>query len=278
MAESFGSRQQPAASVIRRRKEISDVFDIIDRLNGKRPQPLGAVEVKRIFYWNEQNRFDVTDPRFAKPPSKEELDAEVLMASAQAMPGEGGGAGGDGLPDFMQQRDSFGLKLPDFFGGGQIVFKKRSEFQMFEGRGWISENVYWRAPASREGAPRVRYMIHAILEWASQVPPRSDPNPHITLRNAETQALIDLDITSPLPADASKGARRGAKRPTRLDAKKAATTSSFSRGLGQARKPGAAMVQDDVTFDNLKSEAVKGWLKELAAAAQAALIAEPKGD
>jgi len=203
--------------------------------------------MKRLLYWNDKGHFDVDQGGiFNLKTVRKAMSRKIPLET----PSEEGG-----LPGWMRDRTPFGVRLPAFFGGGRLVFPKLASNVVFEGRGWIADNIYWRAP----DPPRVQYMVHAILEWAGgnhRVP----PTPHITLRNADTQARIDLDTSNPLPAARVQGLE--------------ATRTSFSQGLGVHRDPGASMVRDDPSFDRLRSGDVQAWLGELRDAAQAALYPE----
>jgi len=209
--------------------------------------------MKRILYWNEKDVFD---------RDKEGLNSKSLAKyTTTKFPAEKVDPDEERLPEWMQIRRQFSVDLPTFFGGGRLWFRRHEGSVMFQGRGWISDNIYWRS----KNDPRVRYMIHAILEWPGKRSRTEKPTPHITLRNAETQAKIDLDKISPK-----------ARGEERVRGEMEVTRTSFSQGLGVHRKPGESMVRDDESFDNLRSAEVQKWLSDLVDAAQDALDREYK--
>jgi hypothetical protein len=233
------------SAAIRRSRPRSEIFNVVDQ--NAVLQSVSGAEMKRVLYWNEQGKFDVeSGGRLTVRTFQKWMRTTIPIEEVDVTDEE--------LPDFMSAREEFGFKLPAFFGGGKLTFRKRLENRVFQGNtAWISENAYWRSPTP----PRVQYMIHAILEWAG-IPGTAAPTPHITLRNADTQAIIDLDITHPLPE-------------ARVKAEKEVTRASYAQGLGQPRSPGINMVDDQPTFVNLTSAAVQAWLTGLTAAAQAAV-------
>src|SRR5262249_14564686 len=234
--------------VVQRAREIEQIFSFVD-LNKAALKSVGGAEMRRLLYWNDKGFFDQSKglPLNLKTVKKAMGNAIPEQVDASA------------LPNWMQARTTFAINLPAFFGGGKLWIRKERRSVCFEGRGWISDNCYWRSP---DGS-KIRYMIHAILEWSGKVASVEEPTPHITLRNADTQAKIDLDAMSPLPDEA-----------TRIKSKLEATKSSYSQGLGVDREPGANMKQDEETFKYLTSKAVQDWLGKLANAAQAALLPE----
>lgn len=246
--------QVGAHAPIQRAKTMSAIFDFIDG-NREDLGDVGGAHMLRLMYWNDLGHFDTDKGGILNLKTvRKAMDAKVPLEKEKHEEDE--------IPDFMQVRSRFAINLPEYFGGGKLWFNKRPANVVFEGRGWISENIYWRSPGGGEGrAPRVRYMIHAIIEWNNKTHHLSAPKPHITLRNADTQVKIDLDTTNP-------------KSSSRIEGDMEVTSSSFSQGLKVNREPGGSMRTDHATFADLKSPETQQWLKDLKAAAQEARFAE----
>lgn len=237
-------------------RPVTDILTAIDN-NAAALGTVSGSQTRRLMYWNSMHRFDVA--------TGGNLNAKTLKkAMSKKMPIEEQAVVENALPEFMQIRSEFSADLPAYFGGGKIWFRKRVENNIFQGRAWISDNIYWRSPAVAQAQgvaaiPRVPYMIHAILEWAGQIGAAAEPTPHITLRNAETQVNMDLDTTNPLPHNQS-----------RILAPLEVTRASFSQGLGVNREPGVNMVPNEPVFANLTAQDMQQWLTGLIVSAQAA--------
>ena len=243
------------------------LFPAIERIRQSRD--VDGTQLKRILWANDQGRLAPTVD--GRPGLS--LEARILAVIDTALPAvENAVADPSVLPTFMQVRDEFSLKLPDSLGGGTLSFKKRPMYAIFQGESaWISENVLW-LPKSEVG-PKARLMIHAILNWKLKAPPESEPDPHITLRDAETQAKIDLDTMEPLMSGRPAGS---APVKPRITKKMEATRTSFSRGLGQERSVGAAVGLPDTAKLTLESDEIKTWLKALTKVAQDNLLQQPQ--
>ncbi|MDX1908775.1 MAG: hypothetical protein SF053_17190 [Bacteroidia bacterium] len=236
--------QPTPVPMIQLERKVEDVLNVIDQNKDKDMAlaHVGGTQMRRIIYWNSQGFFD------------NDLSLKKLKDAMQKrVPGELDAPDDTKFPEWMNIRNDFDLDLPFYFGADKIRFRKRPEYVVFNGRGWISENVYWRSEN------KVRYMIHAILEWKTGAE-TGEPEPHITLRNAATQINIDLDRMVPI------------KDNPRIKGDLEATQNSYPRGLKGKREPGNAMKEDQAAFDHLTSEATKTWLESLAAKAQEALI------
>jgi hypothetical protein len=138
--------------VIQRERTNNDVFDYIDA-HREISSDFSAVQVKRLLYWYDTGDLDTLNAR------------SVGTFMAKKIPGHEDSAEDTGLPDFMSVRDEFAVDLPSVLGNGTIRFRKKTSSNVFEGRGWISDNVYWRPDTDG----RIRYMVHAILEWSSKI-------------------------------------------------------------------------------------------------------------
>ncbi|HEY0314301.1 MAG TPA: hypothetical protein VGC56_17645 [Allosphingosinicella sp.] len=238
-------------ALVQRVRKVSDIFDEVDKIRTGGTK-VAASEVHRLLFWNEKGTFDNAGGAKLVPMLKQYMAVKTDLEKAVVDEGA--------LPEFMRLRNEFSATLPDVLGGGTLWFRKRPERAMMQADGgWISDNAYWRSPA------KVRYMIHAILGFQGGAD--KEPNPHVTLRNAETQVAIDLDISNPLPPTAQ------VQKPKRILADMEVTRSSYSRGLGGKRDPGANMKEDDAAFGHLNGETVKNWLGTLKAKAQGALKA-----
>jgi hypothetical protein len=236
-----GARVQRA--VAQRAKAISDILDQIDKIRKDHNLVVSAAEVNRLMYWNDVGKFDNAGGQ---------IIAVMRELMTQKTPLEKKDVAENALPGFMRLRDEFSVTLPAGLGGGALWFRRRPENAIMQGgKGWISGNVYWRTPKGS------RFTVHAILGF--QDGDALPPNPHVTLRNAETQVKIDLDISNPLPQSRIPGAME-------------VTRSSYSRGLGNnEREKGLNMPQDDDAYGHLTGEEVKGWLETLRDKAQSAL-------
>ncbi|PHM06276.1 hypothetical protein CK516_34695 [Nostoc sp. 'Peltigera malacea cyanobiont' DB3992] len=247
----FNTLQPPSPSVqqhqvIQRAREISAVLNVIDK-NRDALGEVGGAHTKRLMYWNDTGHFD--DDKGGRL----NLDT-VKKAMYKKIPIETAPVEENKLPEFMRVRNDFSVRLPEYFGGGKLWFRKRLENVVFQGRAWISDNIYWRSPGGTQ------YMIHSILEWAGGISAESEPTPHITLRNAETQVSIDLDISNPLPRNES-----------RIKGTLEVTKASFSQGLGVNRERGQNMANDEASFRDLKAETTQQWLQNLTQSAQSAV-------
>ncbi|WP_199338311.1 DUF4157 domain-containing protein [Nostoc sp. FACHB-133] len=247
----FNTLQPPSPSVqqhqvIQRARKISAVLNVIDQ-NRDALGEVGGAHTKRLMYWNDTGHFD------DEKGGRLNLDT-VKKAMNTKIPTETAPVEENKLPEFMQVRNDFSVRLPEYFGGGKLWFRKRLENVVFQGRAWISDNIYWRSPGGTQ------YMIHSILEWAGAISAESEPTPHITLRNAETQISIDLDISNPLPRNES-----------RIKGTLEVTKASFSQGLGVNREPGQNMANDEASFRDLKAETTQQWLRNLTQSAQSAV-------
>jgi uncharacterized protein DUF4157 len=236
------AQRQP---VIQRAKAIGDILNFIDQ-NRKELGPVTGIHTKRLMYWNDLGYFDEGSGRKLDLKNfRKAMDKKIPIETKEVAKSD--------LPEFMQVRSDFSAKLPTEMGGEKLWFRKKPENAVMQNRrGWISDNVYWKSS-------KVRYMVHSILGWKGEKAV-DEPEPHVTLRNADTQVNIDLDITNPKPKDQE-----------RIKGEMEVTRTSFSRGLKGERKPGEIMKADEDSFGFLEGNTVKTWLENLIKAAQTAL-------
>ena len=227
------------------RKAVADILNFIDH-NRKDLGPVTGIHTKRVMHWNDLGYFEEEGRKLDLKNFRKAMDKKIPIETDQVAKSD--------LPDFMQVRSDFSAKLPTELGGEKLWFRKRPENAVMQNRqGWISDNVYWKSA-------KARYMVHSILGWKNEKKAVDEPEPHITLRNVETQVNIDLDITNPKP----KGQER-------IMAEMEVTRTSFSRGLRGEREPGVMMKDDEESFTFLKGNTIKGWLENLIKAAQSAV-------
>lgn len=227
------------------RKAIADILNFIDQ-NRKDLGPVTGIHTKRVMHWNDLGYFEEQGRKLDLKNFRKAMDKKLPIETKDVAKSD--------LPEFMQVRSDFSTKLPTEVGGEKLWFRKKPENAVMQNRqGWISDNVYWKSA-------KARYMIHSILGWKSDKKPVDEPEPHITLRNADTQVNIDLDITSPKP-----------KNQERIKGEMEVTRTSFSRGLKGERKPGEMMKADEDSFGFLEGNTIKVWLENVIKAAQTAL-------
>jgi hypothetical protein len=219
-------------------KELAQ--DLRARLN----RPLAGHEIERLLAANVDGAFDNLDR-----PKRVDYCAK-LLSKAGAVEWMRGDKHKGAEPEFMTKRNAFAVSLPHFVGGAKLRFTPAAQYTVFQGRGWISDNVFLRSPNPNVDV-RSDLMVHVILEWA-RVGPDGAPNPHFTIRSSDIQMKL---ITGKI-----EGGKDEAM------ASKEATESSVSVGLGtNPREIGVNMaqkasVQALLSQDNVT--AIQEWLRD----------------
>lgn len=116
---------------VQRVLDIEQILAFIDKNNDALKKPNSTI-IARIMQWNALSQFD-----------DNKLTIKEVLKASQKKPPTNKKKNAPKLPDFMEQRNTFSISLPNEFDRGVLKFNSEDPpSAVFNGTAWISSNFY----------------------------------------------------------------------------------------------------------------------------------------